>query len=99
MTTARTRRRQPTNALKTRKPPLIEEQGLLTLREAAKLLGVDPSTVWRYARVGRPTRSGQQVYLRATDFGSRMFFAQDDLLAFGTDVANAQRRPATPSAL
>jgi len=72
------------------KPPLVGDR--MTRGEAAVAVGVHPSTLWRDARQGRRCKNGERVYLRALDFGGALYFSREDLIRFGEECAEANRR-------
>ncbi len=69
----------------------MEKPRYITLKDAAKLTPGRPalSTIWRWARRGTLTRTGQRVRLAHVRIGKRVYTTAADLEAFFHAVANA----------
>ena len=73
----------------------ITSREALTLTEAAKLLPttdgkrVQPSTVWRWCRIGIKGRNGHRIRLEHSRLGRRVVTSRRSLDAFGAAIAQA----------
>lgn len=73
----------------------IQASKLLTLADATKRVPgrngkrLDPSTIWRWCRIGIKSRSGDRIRLEHVRVGGRVFTTDDALSEFFARVAEA----------